>query len=254
VAVDPVLFTVVLDTSKSEVTRSYVSAVSRKLEATFQELLSIVGHVGRVSSSFGQQGDRWHLSLRVPQKFISQLDLFSANTVRSNQAAASEIIRAALVAISQFRRETRGVHVAGIEELLAKLKSADPRIINALSKHPQGITVRNDLGQVELRLHSDPTEKIDSAPERVRGVIVAVGPKEMALVPLQRRRGHHLAKHTIRVKVPIGLQAEFDDLRIRGEMILTGKVVELRVVPEQLRAKRSKRSCFLIAWPPVESR
>ncbi len=250
---DPVLFRVLLEKSRNELDPDFIGNVARRTKTCVQELLAAAGYEARLSLTAGQSGDDWHLTVHAEQRLLMQLDMFHTKCERPTVAQASrDVIEAAVIAIARFRRETGGVAAASLHETLKQLKSADPRVIAAIAKHPgRKLTVRQDDTDLELSIQSDSHRTVSLETQTLKGAIVAVGYSEMSVLPSNRRSTSHLCIHPARVKIPKDLRTKFDPLTVLVDLVQTGTRVELLVQPEVVVRKRQHVTYLLAQWPPA---
>lgn len=248
---DPILFRVLLEKSRNELDPEFILNVATRTKSCVQELLSVAGYVGRLRLKAGQSGEDWHLTVRVEERLVVQLDLFSSSgKLPTVEKASTELVEAAVVAISRFRKEAPGIAAATLQETLKQLKSADPRVIAALARQPgRKMVIRQDGADLELSLQSDSNRTVSSKTEVLTGVIVAAGYAELFVTPSHRRSSKHLCIHPVRVKIPSGLRKRFDPHDVLKKFVKNVCRVSLMVQRELVVRKRQHATYLLAEWP-----
>jgi hypothetical protein len=216
------------------------------------ELLGVVGYSGQLRIKVDKLEADWILTVYVNQRLLVQLDLFtSRGQIPAVAQASKEVVEAALIAVTRFRRETAGVAAATLEETLKQLKSADARVIDALAKlHGSKLTIRQDGVELELSLQSDSKRAVSTQTETLPGVILAAGPANLFLLPFNRRSPKHLCLHPVHIKIPMGLRTKFDSRQVLKDFVENRARVQLSVQRELVVRKRQNFTYLLADWPP----
>jgi hypothetical protein len=250
---DRILFKVVMEKTRNELKPEFIAQVTKSTKTCVRELLAIAGYLTEPELTVGQSAKDWYLTVHVNKKFRTQLDLFaSKEEIPTVANAARDVIEAALIAIARFRRETGGIAAATLQETLRQLKSADPRVIAAIARQrDRKLTIRQDETDLELSVQSDSKRTLSSAPEKLAGVIIAVGYNDLFVVPTNRRSVNKLRLHPMRVKIPAGLRARFAPVSVLDEWVRSQRRVQLLVQAELVQRKPPQFTCLLVDWPPA---
>lgn len=251
---DPVLFSVLIDSKGEGLGSKFIVEQSAKIAACVEDLLVVTGFEPRLSYIVDKVQKDWLVIFHVSPKFLAQLDLFEAQ--RTGHPTVKEVsamvIEAAVVAIHRFRKETSGVIAARIQETLKQLRSADPRIIAALSRQPAGtLTVRNDIGDFKLSLQSESSRPVSAEAVPLVGFIRTVGYDEMTLLPVNKRSPAHVCIHPFRVRIPEDLRPAFDPAKVLADFVKPKVRVQVQVQREDVVRRRDHLTFLLAAWPPV---
>jgi hypothetical protein len=249
---DHVLFSVLIDRSGGGLSTDFISERAARTHRCVQDLLLVTGIAPQLSHQVDKVGKDWVVIFRVSPNFMTQLDLFEAR--RAEQPTVKEVgvmvIEAAVVAIRRFRQETVGVVATRIEQTLKQLRSADPRVIAALSKQPaKTLTVRNEVGDFSLSVQSESLRPVSAEAEPLIGFIKTVGYDEMTVQPVNKRSPAHVCIHTFRIRIPEPLQSAFDPVKALDEFVRPKVRVQILVQREDVVRRRDHVTFLLAEWP-----
>lgn len=250
---DSLLFKVVIERSKIELEVNFIAAAVARTSRCVHDLLALAGYHGMLSEELGKEGRDWLLSFKVHQGLTEQLDLLQERPrVLTAAQTAEKVIEFAVVALARFHREVQPVVANRLHDALKELKSTDPRIIATLARQPGGVlTLRQDAGELELRIQTQSHRSLSTEPEKLFGYVVSVGFGEMSVVPLNRRSRTRVCIHPVRVRIPRSLRDRFDPFAVLRDFVKEPKKMVLEVRSELVVRKRQHVTYELVSWPPA---
>ncbi|MBH9578140.1 hypothetical protein [Inhella proteolytica] len=247
------LFKVLAGLAGEELPIDEMVADANRIRASVTELLAAVHYRGPVSVRLVAEQAERIFCIYVDARFLGQIDFFPCRPRASSETElAAQVIEVTMINIGRLRAEFGAITAMQLDEILKQTRTASSAVIRALCNQlGNGIRVRTTDGDFELRMQTERGRTIEINPRPHHGVITAVGPREMTLLPFRKRSMKRTCLHPMRVLVPSSLAGVFDAKTVLETYVMQEAHVTLQLQEEVVVRMRKHRTLVLAAWPPA---